>query len=852
MADTEGFRVPVERLRATFDEASFEFECTDELTPLVEFVGQDRAVRSLQFGLGMHKPGYNIFVTGMTGTGKATAILGYIQRRIEERKDADSYDIRDWCYVHNFDDPDQPRVLSLPPGQGRELREHLDKLLSAIRGNIARAFTGDDYQRQRRQVFERGQTEAESLMSKSQQEAQTAGFALSFTPTGPNLVPLKDGKPMTSEEFTALSAAEHEALADRQRPIAQLVAETIEHLRALEREIAAEIDDLDRMVVEAIVRGPFDSVEAQYPDAADVLHFVKQLREYTLKSADALRQLAAQPTVPQPLPDIANTMLPDPFVPFRVNLLVDNAGMASPPIVIEPNPTWANLFGRIDRRAQLGTYISDHTMLKPGALHHANGGYLILNFNDLITKPGVWDGLRRVVRTQELRIEDLAEQGGMFAPQTPRPQPVPIDVKLIVTGDPGAYFMLSSDELFWEMFKVKADFDFQIPRTPENAIAYAGFVCAICEREQLRHFERSAIARLIEYGSRTVDDQEKLSARFGRLRDLIIESDYWAAQANAQRVAGEHVTRAITERIYRVNLIEDRLREMIARGTLMIDTAGEVVGQVNGLSVIALGDLSFGRPSRITARTYLGQRGVVSIDRESKLSGRIHDKGVFVLSGYLGAKYGQDRPLSLSATISFEQGYDPVDGDSASLGETCAILSSLSGLPVRQDLAITGSMNQKGEVQPIGGANQKIEGFYDVCKAIGLTGTQGVVMPARNLKNLMLREDVVASAAAGQFTVYQVSSVDEAIEILTGTPAGERDANGKYPEATVHFLVEEKLKQMSAAMRRASGPPARSNDRSRITRTTIRYAARTFARRTAATPAGRASVATTGRPAFTP
>jgi len=806
VADNEGRRVLVEQLRATFDPASLEFECTDELTPLVDFVGQDRAIRSLQFGLGMHKPGYNIFVTGMTGTGKATAILGYIQRRIEERRGIDAYDIRDWCYVHNFDEPDQPRVLSLKPGQGRELRDHLETLIGEIRGNLSRVFTSEDYERQRRLIFERSQGQAEALMGEAQKKAEEAGFALSFTPAGPSIFPLKDGRPMTGEEFAALTQDEREALVERQRPMTQVVAESVEGLRALEREVAAAVGAFDRSVVETIVRSPLEVLEAHYSDEPAVVDFVRQLREYSVKSADTLRLLAAAPAMPQQIQDMAMAAMPDPFLAFRVNIIVDNSGMQTPPIIIEPNPTYSNLFGRIDRKAQMGTYLSDHTMLKPGAVHRANGGYLILHFMDVITKPGAWEGLRRVIRTRELRIEDPTEQLGIFTPQTLRPEAAPVDVKLIVTGDPLSYFMLSGDELFWEMFKVKADFDFQIPRTPLNAVAYAGFVCAICDRESLRHFERSAIGRLVEYGSRTVDDQQKLSARFGRLRDLIIESDYWAAQDDAPRVRGEHVQRAIEERIYRVNLVEERLREMIARGTLMIDTAGAVVGQVNGLSVIALGDLSFGRPSRITARTYLGQRGVVSIDRESKLSGRIHDKGVLVLGGYLGAKYGQERPLSLSATISFEQGYDPIDGDSASLAETCSILSALSGLAVRQDLAITGSMNQKGEVQPIGGVNQKIEGFFDVCKAIGLTGTQGVIVPRRNLANLMLREDVVAAVASGQFAVYEVSSVDEAIEILTGASAGERDAEGKYPEGSVHHLVEQKLKQMAEAMKRASGP----------------------------------------------
>jgi lon-related putative ATP-dependent protease len=435
-------------------------------------------------------------------------------------------------------------------------------------------------------------------------------------------------------------------------------------------------------------------------------------------------------------------------------------------------------------------------------VHRANGGYLILNLVDLLTKPGSWDGLKRLIRTREARLEDPMEQYGMMPPQALRPEPIPVDLKLIITGDPMAYFMLTAyDEEFWEMFKVKADFDYQIPRDPANILAYAGFACSVCQREGLRHLDRGAVARLVEHGSRSVDDQEKLSARFGRLRDVIVEADYWARQDGADLVSAEHVDKAINERIYRLNLVEERLRELIARGTIIVDTQGSEPGQVNGLAVLDFGDFSFGRPSRITARTYLGQRGVISIDRESQLSGKIHDKGVLTLSGYLSATYAHDKPLSLSATISFEQGYESVDGDSASLAELCAVLSSLAEAPIRQDLAMTGSVNQKGEVQPIGGVNQKVEGFHDLCRKIGFTGEQGVIIPERNRRNLMLREDVVDSVRRGDFRILSVNTVDEALEALTGLAAGERGDDGTYPEDSLHGRVDRRLHEMGEAMR---------------------------------------------------
>jgi len=793
-ARNDSRRLPLAALRATFDPDDLKFKCTDELVPLSEFVGQDRAIRALQFGLGIQQPGYNIFVTGLSGTGKTSAILEYVRQHAAARADA----VHDWVYVHNFDDPDRPSAIPLEPGAGRVLRDRLDDLLNSISSLISRVFQTEEYERQRREVMEAGQARAQALIEDAQRQAEQAGFYLRFQPSGVLMIPLKDGRPMTAEEIDALTPEERRRLSEQDDPIHRIVAETAEHVRTIEREVAAAIQALDRQVVEAIVKGPFDALDTGYVGTPVVAEFLSRLREHTLETADTV--LRAQiapgmggPAVPQP----------DPFAAFHCNLFVDNSTLDQPPIIVEPNPSWSNLFGRIDRKAFFGTYVSDHTMLKPGAVHRANGGYLILNFVDVATKPGAWDGLKRVLRTGLVPLEDPLEQYGMLTPQGLRPKPIPVDLKLVITGDPLSYFILSSaDEEFWEMFKVKADFDFQIDRTLENSLAYAGLICGLCERLSLRHFNSDAVAQLIEYGSRLVEDQEKLSARFGRLRDVVVEADYWAAAAGGSRVSAAHVRKAIDEKTYRLNLIEERVREMIQRGTIIIDTQGAVPGQVNGLAIAQLGDHAFGRPSRITASTQLGQRGVVSIDRESQLSGKIHDKGVLILAGFLGGRYGQKTALSLSATISFEQGYEQVDGDSASLAETCAILSALSGVPIRQDLAITGSMNQKGEVQPIGGVNLKIEGFHDICRAVGFTGTQGVIIPARNRKNLMLREDVLDSVREGRFNIYEVSSVNDAVEILTGLVAGERQDDGAYPENTVNRRVEEEIQRIGETMRK--------------------------------------------------
>jgi predicted ATP-dependent protease len=482
---------------------------------------------------------------------------------------------------------------------------------------------------------------------------------------------------------------------------------------------------------------------------------------------------------------------------------VDESAVETVPIIIEPNPNWGNLFGRIERRAMFGTYISDHTMLKPGSVHLANGGYLVFNARDILSYPGVWEGLKRVIRNGEIRLEDPAEQTGAYIPQGLRPEPVPLDLKVIMTGDENLYRLLTAQDYedFWDLFKVKAEFDSRIDLNQENLDAYSAFICRTCEQEGLLAFDAGGAAKVIEYSARLVADQTKLSSRFGQIKDLLIEADYWAGRDSSPQVRAQHVSEAINQKVYRLNLIEKNIEEMIADGSILIDVSGGVVGQVNGLAVYDLGDFSFGKPSRITVQTYAGRTGVINIEREAAMSGRTHDKGVLILSGYLGAKFGRDRPLSLSASLAFEQSYQGVDGDSASSTELYAILSSLSGLPINQSIAVTGSVNQMGEIQPIGGVNQKIEGMFDVCRLSGLTGDQGVMIPHQNVKNLMLREDVVEAIKQGRFHIYAVKTVDEGIEILTGQPAGVRGAHGGYPPGTVNDLVDQRLQELGQSMR---------------------------------------------------
>ncbi|MFQ5826102.1 MAG: Lon protease family protein, partial [Dehalococcoidia bacterium] len=639
--------------------------------------------------------------------------------------------------------------------------------------------------------------------------ARKEGFALQPSSMGLLLVPLIENRPASQAEFMALDEKLRRAIESKRLNLMKRMEGTFQTVQTLEKETADRLRNLDQTIAERVIAGPFEALVAQYQDFPQVVQYINDTRAYTLDNIGLFREQEPQATPPFPFPGAPGMRERDPFLAFKVNVFVDNSETTGPPIIIETNPTWGNMFGKIERRPLMGAYFTDHTMLKAGSVSLANGGYLVLNARDVLTSPGVWEGLKRVIKNKELRLEDPFEQLGFIVPQGLKPQPIPTEVKVVVIGDQMLYQLLSFyDEDTWEIFKVKADFDYQIGRTEDNLLAYAAFICGCCWSEGLAHFHRSAVARVAEYGGRLVADQQKLSSRFGQIKDLLIEADYWAKKEGKERVYGEHVQRALEAKVYRSSLLAERIRELIAEGTLMVDVDGATPGQVNGLSVYDLGDFSFGRPSRITAKTFMGRAGVINIERESQLSGRTHDKGVLILSGYLGSKYAQDKPLSLSASLCFEQSYEGVEGDSASSTELYATLSSLADVPLRQDIAVTGSVNQRGEVQPIGGVNQKIEGFFDVCRAKGLTGRQGVLIPHQNVKNLMLRDDVVEAVSQGQFHIYAVRAIDQGIEVLSGLEAGEKAADGSYPEGSINYLVDKRLRELAEGLRGFSAEEA--------------------------------------------
>jgi len=797
------YEVPVKGLRWKCDPKLFDFECTGDLAPLREFIGQERATRAVEFGIDMPDRGYNIYVAGLSGTGKTSMVKAYIERVIKEREAAgEAVDIRDWCYLYNFREPDSPQIASLPRGEGKVFREEISDLLKKIRSGLGQAFSSDEYKNQRQKTVEKLQAQQQKLLEKISGEARREGFVLQMAPSGPALVPIQDDRPMQEQEYLALSEDDRKKLEAKQAELHKKLQASLETASDMQTKAAERLQKVDKDIGEYTVSGLFGSLLKKHADLPKVTRYLAGLKDYTLDNLEIFK------ASDEPAPTVLGVPVSqamegrNPFLAFEVNVFVDNEGIEGPPVIHETHPNFANMFGTIERRFLFGGYLSDHTMLKAGALGKANGGYVLLGVKDVLSNPGVWPALKRAIRNGEVRIEDPFEQFGLIAPQGLRPEPMPIKVKVILTGDALLYQMLSMyDEDFWEIFKVKADFDSQIERTEENMLAYAAFLSGCCEECEARHFDPSGVAKVIEHSSRIVADQERLSSRFAEVKDWIEEANYWASKDGAEYISARHVQKAIDEKLFRHNLLDESIRDMIDRGTIMIDTEGEVVGQVNGLSVYSFGDIAFGKPSRITAKTFLGRGGVINIERESQLSGPIHSKGVMILSGYLGWKYAQDKPLSLSASLCFEQSYEGVDGDSASSAELYAILSSLSERPLKQGIAVTGSVNQKGEVQPIGGVNQKIEGFFRVCREKGLNGEQGVLIPQQNLKNLMLHEEVIDAVKQGQFHVYSAGTIHEGIEILTGIAAGEKGKDGTYPEGTINCLVDRRLEEMARRLK---------------------------------------------------
>ena len=781
------------------DPNQFTFETTAGLEDLTEIIGQARAVEAVRFGIGMEQEGYNVFALGPAGTGKQSLIRQFFEQRATSEPVPS-----DWCYVNNSEEPHRPRALRLSPGKGVQLRRDMEELVEELRTALSAAFESEEYQT-RRQVVEEGFKERQQeAFGEIQQLAQERGLGVLRTPAGFVFAPVRDGEVLSPEELQELPQEERQRLEAGVKALQEELQKVLRQMPRWRREVRGRVRELNREITNFAVAGLINEVRQKYADLPAVVEYLNATQQDVIENArDFLGQEEQRPqgtdqSASMPLPAPSSRMGLPSLRRYQVNLLVDHSDSEGAPVIYEDSPTYQNLIGRVEHMARMGALLTDFNLIKPGALHRANGGYLMLEARKVLQQPFAWEGLKRALRSGQIRIESPGQMLSLISTVSLEPEPIPLNAKVALLGDASLYYLLSAaDPDFGELFKVAADFGERMDRNSDNQLLYARLIATLVRKEGLRPLDRAGVARVIEHSARMVGDAERLSIRMRSVANLLREADYWAGQAGNGVVTAADIQRAIEAQIYRSDRLRERIQEEILRGTILIDTEGAKVGQVNGLSVIELGDFAFGRPSRITARMRLGKGEVVDIEREVELGGPIHSKGVLILSSFLGSRYARFRPLSLSASLVFEQSYGGVDGDSASSAELYALLSAIAQVPIKQSLAVTGSVNQHGQVQAIGGVNEKIEGFFGLCKARGLTGEQGVLIPASNVKHLMLRHDVIEAVAAGQFHVYPIETVDQGIGMLTGMPAGEADEEGNYPEGTINGAVQAQLVRLA-------------------------------------------------------
>jgi len=801
--------LPPELLKWSCDHEKIPVATSDDCKPCEGIIGQERALKAIQTGLDIKSLGYNIFITGMVGTGRTTTIKQLLEKMEKGDKTPD-----DLLYVNNFKNPDEPTLISLSSGKGRLFKDALENLISMLKTNIPEMIKSKYYSEKRDQIIESQQKKQKEILKNFEEEVAKEGFSVIQVQMGlfvkPDLVPLIAGKPTPFDQLEAMVREDKfdkkklENLKKKYEELTEKLEEIFERLKEIEEEIREALKQWDAESITPLIKGAINGIKGSFK-FPKIKEYLDDAESTLIKNIDIFKAQKKE---------AGEKEVGDPFLAYRVNLLIDNAGQKGAPVIMEINPNYINLFGSVEvATSRFGILQTDFTRIKAGSFLKANGGYLVVNALDALIEPGVWNTLKRTLRNQKFEIQNYAS---LFLISTTRlkPEPVDADVKVVLIGDTYIYYLLYRlDEDFKKIFKVKAEFDSEMKKDGKTIKEYITFIKKIAVDDKLQPFDKSGIAAVIEYGTRLSGRQKKISTRFHIIADVLREASYWAKKAGKKTVSRENVEKAIVERFERVSLIEDKIQEYIEEGTIMIDTKGKALGQVNGLSVYDMGELAFGKPTRITARTAVGRAGVINIEREADLSGRTHNKGVLILGGYLRGKYAQEKPFSLSASIAFEQSYSGVEGDSASSTEVYAILSSLSQLPLRQDIAVTGSLNQKGDIQPIGGVNEKIEGFFDVCKAKGLSGTQGVIIPHQNIQNLMLRNDVIEAVKQGKFHIYPVKTIDEGIEILTGIKAGERKNDGTFEKDTVNYLVDEELKRLAASWKTFTGPAEKEKEK---------------------------------------
>jgi len=781
-------------LKMVCDQKMFKFATTEELEPINDGIGQERGIKALQFGINVDVKGYNIYMEGPSGVGKTMYAKNYLASIAPKKKVP-----CDWCYIYNFQNPNEPIAVSLPAGQGKEFKESMDGFIKEVKKDIKKTFNADDFEKEKALIKKEFEAKREVVMNKLNQDAQKYGFQVKSAQNGIYMMPVIDGKVIPEEEFEQLDDVIKQEYESKSLIVQEQIMDAISTIKQIERQSDKKVAEWQSNVALLTVNAHINYIKSKYKRNKKINQFLNDVKQDVLKNVPYFLEEDKHQNNAQGQQNPLQKMQ-DPCLNYRVNLFVDNSDAEGAPVIMDSNYSYQNLFGKLEYENYYGSLKTDYTMLQPGLMHKANGGYIIFQAKDLLTNGMCYEELKRVLRIKELSIDNIREQRSTMAMISLKPEPIPLDLKVILIGDSSLYHtLLSMDSDFRKLFKIKVEFEETAPINEDNVNKLARFVHTFCEQEELPPLDTTAMARLVEYASRLAGDKEKISNRFTELAEIVGEAGTWAKLAKNKIVTEDDVNKALDERIKRIKKYDSKYIEMIKDNTLLINTNGSLVGELNGLTIMTIGDYSFGKPAKITVNTYTGKGGVVNIEREVDLSGSTHSKGVYILSGYLGEMFAQDIPLCLTASICFEQLYNGVDGDSASSTELYGLLSSLSGIPIKQSIAVTGSVNQKGQIQPIGGVNEKIEGFFQICQMRGLDGSHGVMIPVQNVNNLQLSDEVVDAVKNKQFHIYAVSTIEEGIEVLTGVPAGKRDKDGKFPAGTVNYLAYEKLKKYAKA-----------------------------------------------------
>jgi lon-related putative ATP-dependent protease len=782
--------LPFSKLKVVCDTKIFDFTDTSKLKPLKGLIGQDRAVNAMEFGVKIRTKGYNMYLSGQIGTGKTNYAENYIKSICDKNKIPD-----DWCYVYNFDKPNQPIALNMPAGTGKVFKRDLEEFIRIIKMELKKAFESDDYEREKSEINKNFLIKKDRLIEKLNEDAKEQGFEVKTTNSGIYFLPIVEGKTISEEEFNSLEDDLKEEINEKSDFIQRETMDIIKKIKNIDKESDEKVKAWENKIALFAVGMQINDLKEKYSGYDKISEYLDKLQNNIFNNLDDFRDEDVGEDQQQvSIPWLMKSL--DTMEKYNVNLFVDNSNLDGQPVIVDFNPTYYNLIGKLDYENEFGTMTTDFTMIKAGQIHYANGGYLIIQARDILSNPQSWEALKRVLRTGKVTIGSIKEEIGIVPVSAIKPEAIPVDLKVLIIGNSNLYqLLLNYDEDFKKLFKIKVDFDDEMDRNDENIYSMARFISSYCNNEKLIHFDKTGVAQIVDYSSKLSENQKKMSIKFNDIVEIVSEASAWALIDNSKKVRKKHVKKAIEEKIYRSNRYDEKLKELLIEGTLIVTVKGEEIGQINGLSIIDMGDYSFGKPNRITANTFIGKRGIVNIEREIEMSGTSHSKGVLILSGYLGYKYAQNIPLTLTASLCFEQMYGGIDGDSASSAELYAILSSLSELPIKQGIAVTGSVNQKGEIQPVGGVSEKIEGFYSICKSNGLNGRQGVIIPYLNENNLMLNDEVINAVKKNKFHIYSVKTIDEGIEILTGVKVGKKLNNKNYEKNSVNYLVYEKLEK---------------------------------------------------------